>query len=94
MAEPRQDFNVVEDHAATYGMGERKDLPSQGDYTLLQDRGGDVDHSLKGQCTALQRRPRHLGHRSQLLASERVGWKGSLPDFERSSKYFIVLNSQ
>nr|XP_036853148.1 microtubule-associated protein tau isoform X8 [Manis javanica] len=47
MAEPRQDFNVVEDHAATYGMGERKDLPSQGDYTLLQDRGGDVDHSLK-----------------------------------------------
>ncbi|KAI5929161.1 Microtubule-associated protein tau [Manis javanica] len=28
-------------------MGERKDLPSQGDYTLLQDRGGDVDHSLK-----------------------------------------------
>lgn len=49
MAEPRQDFNVVEDHAATYGMGERKDLPSQGDYTLLQDRGGDVDHSLKAE---------------------------------------------
>ncbi|KAI5255976.1 Microtubule-Associated Protein Tau [Manis pentadactyla] len=47
MAEPRQDFNVVEDHAATYGMGERKDLPSQGGYTLLQDRGGDADHSLK-----------------------------------------------
>ncbi|KAK2505744.1 hypothetical protein MC885_002545 [Smutsia gigantea] len=47
MAEPRQDFNVVEDHAATYGMGERKDVPSQGGYTLLRDHGGDADHSLK-----------------------------------------------
>ena len=35
MAEPRQEFTVMEDHA-------------QGDYTLLQDHEGDVDHSLKG----------------------------------------------
>uniref|UniRef100_A0A4X1TAB2 Microtubule-associated protein n=1 Tax=Sus scrofa TaxID=9823 RepID=A0A4X1TAB2_PIG len=34
MAEPRQEFTVMEDHA-------------QGDYTLLQDHEGDVDHSLK-----------------------------------------------
>ncbi|XP_029067375.1 microtubule-associated protein tau isoform X1 [Monodon monoceros] len=34
MAEPRQEFNVMEDHA-------------QGDYTLLQDREGDVEHGLK-----------------------------------------------
>uniref|UniRef100_A0A8C3XDL1 Microtubule-associated protein n=1 Tax=Catagonus wagneri TaxID=51154 RepID=A0A8C3XDL1_9CETA len=34
MAEPRQECNVMEDHA-------------QGDYTLLQDQEGDVDHSLK-----------------------------------------------
>ncbi|XP_047613304.1 microtubule-associated protein tau isoform X10 [Phacochoerus africanus] len=34
MAEPRQEFTVMEDHA-------------QGDYTLLQDQEGDVDHSLK-----------------------------------------------
>eukprot|EP00069_Balaena_mysticetus_P016913 bmy_10253T0 len=34
MAEPRQEFNVMEDHA-------------QGDYTLLQDHEGDVEHSLK-----------------------------------------------
>ncbi|XP_007175898.2 microtubule-associated protein tau isoform X6 [Balaenoptera acutorostrata] len=34
MAEPRQEFNVMEDHA-------------QGDYTLLQDQEGDVEHGLK-----------------------------------------------
>ncbi|XP_022444758.1 microtubule-associated protein tau isoform X5 [Delphinapterus leucas] len=34
MAEPRQEFNVMEDHA-------------QGDYTLLQDREGDMEHGLK-----------------------------------------------
>lgn len=48
MAEPRQEFTVMEDHAGTYG----KDLPSQGGYTLLQDHEGDVDHGLKGECTA------------------------------------------
>ncbi|XP_057174223.1 microtubule-associated protein tau isoform X11 [Ursus arctos] len=47
MAEPRQEFTATEDHAGTYGMGERKDLPSQGGYTLLQDHEGDVDHGLK-----------------------------------------------
>ncbi|XP_004684113.1 PREDICTED: microtubule-associated protein tau isoform X14 [Condylura cristata] len=47
MAEPRQDFNAVEDHAGMYGMGERKDLPAQGGYTLLQDHVGDADHGLK-----------------------------------------------
>ncbi|KAF6095311.1 microtubule associated protein tau [Phyllostomus discolor] len=47
MAEPRQEFNMMEDHAGTYGLGDRKDLPSQGGYTLLQDHGGDTDHGLK-----------------------------------------------
>ncbi|XP_037019518.2 microtubule-associated protein tau isoform X11 [Artibeus jamaicensis] len=47
MAEPRQEFNMMEDHAGTYGLGDRKDLPSQGGYTLLQDHGGDSDHGLK-----------------------------------------------
>nr|XP_035959001.1 microtubule-associated protein tau isoform X1 [Halichoerus grypus]XP_035959002.1 microtubule-associated protein tau isoform X1 [Halichoerus grypus] len=47
MAEPRQEFTMMEDHAGAYGMGERKDLPSQGGYTLLQDHEGDVDHGLK-----------------------------------------------
>nr|XP_031324653.1 microtubule-associated protein tau isoform X6 [Camelus dromedarius] len=36
MAEPRQEFNVMEDQA-------------QGDYTLLQDHEGDVDHGLKAE---------------------------------------------
>ncbi|XP_026937132.1 microtubule-associated protein tau isoform X10 [Sagmatias obliquidens] len=36
MAEPRQEFNVMEDHA-------------QGDYTLLQDHEGDVEHGLKAE---------------------------------------------
>uniref|UniRef100_A0A7N5JUJ1 Microtubule-associated protein n=1 Tax=Ailuropoda melanoleuca TaxID=9646 RepID=A0A7N5JUJ1_AILME len=47
MAEPRQEFTATEDHAGTYGMEERKDLPSQGGYTLLQDHEGDMDHGLK-----------------------------------------------
>ncbi|XP_016060474.1 PREDICTED: microtubule-associated protein tau isoform X5 [Miniopterus natalensis] len=47
MAEPRQEFNMMEDHAGTYGLGDRKDLPSQGGYTLLQDHEGDTDHGLK-----------------------------------------------
>ncbi|KAM6164579.1 microtubule-associated protein tau isoform 8-T8 [Rhynchocyon petersi] len=38
MAEPRQDFDVMEDH----------EVPSQGGYTLLQDHEGDTDHGLKG----------------------------------------------
>ncbi|XP_047562594.1 microtubule-associated protein tau isoform X12 [Lutra lutra] len=37
MAEPRQEFTVMED----------SDLPSQGSYTLLQDHEEDVDHGLK-----------------------------------------------
>ncbi|XP_044936774.1 microtubule-associated protein tau isoform X12 [Mustela putorius furo] len=37
MAEPRQEFTVMED----------SDLSSQGGYTLLQDQDGDVDHGLK-----------------------------------------------
>ncbi|XP_024616294.1 microtubule-associated protein tau isoform X8 [Neophocaena asiaeorientalis asiaeorientalis] len=36
MAEPRQEFNVMEDHA-------------QGDYTLLQDHEGDMEHGLKAE---------------------------------------------
>ncbi|XP_014644607.1 PREDICTED: microtubule-associated protein tau isoform X6 [Ceratotherium simum simum] len=47
MAEPREEFEVMEDHAGAYGLEERKDLPSQGDYTLLQDQEGDMDHGLK-----------------------------------------------
>nr|XP_055177840.1 microtubule-associated protein tau isoform X21 [Nyctereutes procyonoides] len=43
MAEPRQEFTVMEDHAGTY----EKDLPSQEGYTLLQDHEGDMDHGLK-----------------------------------------------
>ncbi|KAM5213176.1 microtubule-associated protein tau isoform 8-T10 [Hipposideros larvatus] len=48
MAEPRQEFNMMEDHAGTYGLGDRKDLASQGGYTVLQDHEADVDHGLKG----------------------------------------------
>ncbi|XP_057572577.1 microtubule-associated protein tau isoform X6 [Hippopotamus amphibius kiboko] len=36
MAEPRQEFNVMEDHA-------------QGDYTLLQDHEGDVEQGLRAE---------------------------------------------
>ncbi|XP_032945182.1 microtubule-associated protein tau isoform X5 [Rhinolophus ferrumequinum] len=49
MAEPRQEFNRMEDHAGTYGLGDRKDLPSQGGYTVLQDHEGDADRGLKAE---------------------------------------------
>ncbi|XP_049717596.1 microtubule-associated protein tau isoform X14 [Elephas maximus indicus] len=49
MAEPRQEFNVMEDHAETYELGERKDLPSQEGYALLQDHEGDADRGLKAE---------------------------------------------
>ncbi|KAM5213187.1 microtubule-associated protein tau isoform 17-T21 [Hipposideros larvatus] len=49
MAEPRQEFNMMEDHAGTYGLGDRKDLASQGGYTVLQDHEADVDHGLKAE---------------------------------------------
>ncbi|PNJ50498.1 microtubule-associated protein tau isoform X4 [Pongo pygmaeus] len=44
MAEPHQEFDVTEDHAGTYGLGDRKD---QGGYTMLQDQEGDTDAGLK-----------------------------------------------
>ncbi|XP_070939451.1 microtubule-associated protein tau isoform X8 [Macaca nemestrina] len=44
MAEPRQEFDVMEDHAGTYGLGDRKD---QEGYTMLQDQEGDTDAGLK-----------------------------------------------
>ncbi|XP_058140436.1 microtubule-associated protein tau isoform X2 [Dasypus novemcinctus] len=47
MAEPRQDFDTMDDHPGAYGMGERKDVPSQGGYTLLQDHEADTGHGLK-----------------------------------------------
>ncbi|XP_077020156.1 microtubule-associated protein tau isoform X6 [Tamandua tetradactyla] len=47
MAEPRQDLDTMEAHPGAYGVGERKDLPSQGAYTLLQDHDGDRDPGLK-----------------------------------------------
>lgn len=48
MAEPRQEFNMMDDHAGTYGLGDRKSGPSQGGTTLLQDHEGDADHGLRG----------------------------------------------
>ncbi|XP_008568417.1 PREDICTED: microtubule-associated protein tau-like [Galeopterus variegatus] len=44
MAEPRQEFDTMEDDGGTYGLGDRRD---QGDYPLLQDQEGDTDHGLK-----------------------------------------------
>uniref|UniRef100_A0A2I3GXW0 Microtubule-associated protein n=1 Tax=Nomascus leucogenys TaxID=61853 RepID=A0A2I3GXW0_NOMLE len=46
MAEPRQEYDVMEDHAGTYGLGDRKD---QGGYTMLQDQEGDTDAGLKAE---------------------------------------------
>uniref|UniRef100_A0A2K5IYK3 Microtubule-associated protein tau n=1 Tax=Colobus angolensis palliatus TaxID=336983 RepID=A0A2K5IYK3_COLAP len=46
MAEPRQEFDVMEDHAGTYGLGDRKD---QEGYTMLQDQEGDTDTGLKAE---------------------------------------------
>lgn len=85
MAEPRQEFTATEDHAGTYGMEERKDLPSQGGYTLLQDHEGDVDHGLKGECTGSS------VQRAQGLALGRAGRRCARQNSERNFKYFCWL---
>lgn len=59
MAEPRQEFDTMEDHA--------------GDYTVLQDQEGDIDHGLKGQWAG-------SGPQS-VFASAREGKRGSNPRF-------------
>ncbi|XP_031821820.1 microtubule-associated protein tau isoform X14 [Sarcophilus harrisii] len=57
MAEQRPSFNMMEDHAGNQQIhsgepfqigGERKDMASQGGYTLLQDTEDDTGHGLKG----------------------------------------------
>ncbi|XP_036610201.1 microtubule-associated protein tau isoform X7 [Trichosurus vulpecula] len=57
MAEQRPSFSMLEDHAGNQQIhsgepfqigGERKDMPSQGGYTLLQDSEDDTGHGLKG----------------------------------------------
>nr|KAF6309118.1 microtubule associated protein tau [Pipistrellus kuhlii] len=70
MAEPRQEFNMMEDHAGTYGLGDRKDLPSQGGYTLLQDHGGDGDHGLKDLRTPTSNRSETAGAKSSPTAKD------------------------
>ncbi|XP_072502034.1 microtubule-associated protein tau isoform X2 [Notamacropus eugenii] len=57
MAEQRPSFSMMEDHTGNQQIhsgepfqigGERKDMPSQGGYTLLQDNEDDTGHGLKG----------------------------------------------
>ncbi|XP_043858506.1 microtubule-associated protein tau isoform X9 [Dromiciops gliroides] len=57
MAEQRPSFSMMEDHTGSQQIhsgepfqvgGERKDMPSQGGYTLLQDNEDDTGHGLKG----------------------------------------------
>ncbi|XP_056672993.1 microtubule-associated protein tau isoform X9 [Monodelphis domestica] len=57
MAEQRSSYNMMEDHSGNQQIhsgepfqigGERKDLASQGGYTLLQDNEDDSGHGLKG----------------------------------------------
>ncbi|KAM5213182.1 microtubule-associated protein tau isoform 13-T16 [Hipposideros larvatus] len=72
MAEPRQEFNMMEDHAGTYGLGDRKDLASQGGYTVLQDHEADVDHGLKAEEAGIGDTPnledQAAGHVTQVSA--------------------------
>ncbi|XP_036610202.1 microtubule-associated protein tau isoform X8 [Trichosurus vulpecula] len=58
MAEQRPSFSMLEDHAGNQQIhsgepfqigGERKDMPSQGGYTLLQDSEDDTGHGLKAE---------------------------------------------
>lgn len=86
---------MMEDHAGTYGLGDRKDLPSQGGYTLLQDHEGHGDHGLKGKCTPCRAGP-GLGSHSRPSACFGKGWQEGLAArfFLRSSKHFIGLDYQ
>ncbi|XP_044532934.1 microtubule-associated protein tau isoform X3 [Gracilinanus agilis] len=58
MAEQRSSYNMMEDHTGNQQIhsgepfqigGERKDLASQGGYTLLQDNEDDSGHGLKAE---------------------------------------------
>ncbi|XP_043858508.1 microtubule-associated protein tau isoform X11 [Dromiciops gliroides] len=58
MAEQRPSFSMMEDHTGSQQIhsgepfqvgGERKDMPSQGGYTLLQDNEDDTGHGLKAE---------------------------------------------
>ncbi|XP_074117091.1 microtubule-associated protein tau isoform X13 [Sminthopsis crassicaudata] len=58
MAEQRPSFSMMEDHAGNQQIhsgepfqigGERKDMASQGGYTLLQDTEDDTGHGLKAE---------------------------------------------
>ncbi|XP_056672995.1 microtubule-associated protein tau isoform X13 [Monodelphis domestica] len=58
MAEQRSSYNMMEDHSGNQQIhsgepfqigGERKDLASQGGYTLLQDNEDDSGHGLKAE---------------------------------------------
>ncbi|XP_045442324.1 microtubule-associated protein tau isoform X18 [Pipistrellus kuhlii] len=82
MAEPRQEFNMMEDHAGTYGLGDRKDLPSQGGYTLLQDHGGDGDHGLKDLRTPTSNRSETAGAKSSPTAKAEEAGVGDTPNLE------------
>uniref|UniRef100_A0A8C8ZCG2 Microtubule-associated protein n=1 Tax=Prolemur simus TaxID=1328070 RepID=A0A8C8ZCG2_PROSS len=75
MAEPRQEFDVMEDHAEeAYGLGDRKD---QGDYTLLQDQEGDTDHGLKAEEAGIGDTPnledQAAGHVTQVKVVDGAG---------------------
>ncbi|XP_054985815.1 microtubule-associated protein tau isoform X6 [Sorex araneus] len=62
MADPRQELNSLDDHTSVYGMGERKDLPSQGGYSVLQDHAGDADHGLKAEEAGIGDTPNMEDH--------------------------------
>uniref|UniRef100_A0A8D1NCN8 Microtubule-associated protein n=1 Tax=Sus scrofa TaxID=9823 RepID=A0A8D1NCN8_PIG len=74
MAEPRQEFTVMEDHA-------------QGDYTLLQDHEGDVDHSLKAEEAGIGDTPnledQAAGHVTQARMVSK-GKDGTGPDDKKT----------
>jgi hypothetical protein len=66
MADPRQEFDTMEDHA--------------GDYTLLQDQEGDMDHGLKGQWGGHTQLASHSGAQS-VFSSAGADKRGSNPRF-------------
>ncbi|NP_001390913.1 microtubule-associated protein tau isoform 15 [Mus musculus] len=72
MADPRQEFDTMEDHA--------------GDYTLLQDQEGDMDHGLKAEEAGIGDTPNQEDQAAGHVTQARVASKDRTGNDEKKAK--------
>ncbi|XP_021032072.1 microtubule-associated protein tau isoform X11 [Mus caroli] len=72
MTDPRQEFDTMEDHA--------------GDYTLLQDQEGDMDHGLKAEEAGIGDTPNQEDQAAGHVTQARVASKDRTGNDEKKAK--------